>query len=185
MKTLLFLIAFVSSSISIAQSEGSDIGIDGYFGASNFGGSFGIGAKYGIKFKEYFIAGPSLRYQRTWSKNATTGTQGSFNVFGGGGFIHARFQNVLFLGAEVEVLKSPYSYYYYTGGTANNKWVPTAFVGGGFSREFNESWRLNLGIMYDLINNPASPFYNSYFMRRENGTRIPVIYRVAFFFPIS
>lgn len=184
MKKVLFAIAFFTSILSHAQGQGSDVGFDGYFGASNFGGSFGIGAKYGIKFQEYFIAGPSLRYQRTWSNNQVTGTQGSYNVFGGGGFIHARLQNVLFLGVEAELLKSPYNYYYYTGAT-NNKWVPTAFVGGGFSREFNESWRLNLGIMYDLINNPASPFFNSYFMKRKDGSRIPVIYRVAFFFPIS
>lgn len=184
MKSILLIIAIITSTLSFSQSEGSDIGLDGYFGASNFGGSFGIGAKYGIKFKEYFIAGPSLRYQRTWSNNQVTGTQGSFNVFGGGGFLHARIQNVLFLGAEIEMLKSPYNYTFLTGSSAN-KWIPTAFVGGGFSREFNESWRLNLGIMYDVINNPSSPFFNSYFMRRKDGSRIPVIYRVAFFFPIS
>lgn len=182
MKSLLLIIGITLSSLSFAQTEGTDLGIDGYFGASNLGGSFGVGLKYGWKFKENFIAGPSVRYNYAWSKNPTSGLSGNYSVYGGGAFIHARMQNILFAGVEYEALRTPTAYFY----TANQiKWISTLFVGGGFSREFNESWRLNLGIMYDVINNPASPFFNSYIIRRENGTRVPVIYRLAFFFPIS
>jgi hypothetical protein len=38
---------------------------------------------------------------------------------------------------------------------------------------------------YDIINNQNSPFRLSYFMKKANGTLIPVIYRIGFFFPIN
>lgn len=175
---LLFLFSFHLFGL-LGQTEGSEIGFDGYLGASNISGTFGIGAKYGVKFNEYFIAGPSFRYQRTWVN--INGVKGSNNIYGGGGFLHARFYNALFLGTELEFLKSPFNY---TITTSPTQWVPVFFVGGGFSKEFNESWRLNAGIMYDVINHANSPFRQGYIIRRENGTYIPVIYRIAFFFPI-
>lgn len=162
--------------------EGTEIGLDGYFSASTVGGNFGLGVKYGIKFGQYFIAGPSIRVERLWSKNPSAGSQGGVTIYGGGAFFHARFYDALFLGTEIELLKSP-TMYYLTG--SSSRWVPTAFVGGGFSKEFNESWRLNLGIFYDVINSPDSPFYNSYMLSRQNGSRIPLIYRLAVFIPLS
>ena len=48
---------------------GSDIGFDGYVGASNVGGSFGLGVKYGLKTSENLIVGPSVRLQRVWYNN--------------------------------------------------------------------------------------------------------------------
>lgn len=172
------------------ENEGSEIGIDLIASASNLGGTVGGGLKYGVKFGQYFIAGPSVRYQRTWNKNNYTGTQGGFNVYGGGGFLHARFYNALFLGTEFEVLSSPYTsngFYDPTG----NSWVPTLFVGGGFSMEFNEAVRLNVGIMYDVINKANSPFRNTYFVQKKDAATgavagyLPIIYRIAFFFPLN
>ena len=69
-------------------------------------------------------------------------------------------------------------------------WAPTLFLGGGFSMEFNESFRFNAGIMYDVINATNSPFRRSYFIQKKttDGTSagfLPIIYRFAFFFPIS
>ena len=32
-----------------------------------------------------------------------------------------------------------------------NHWVPTAFIGGGFSREFIDLIRINAGVFYDVI----------------------------------
>lgn len=169
---------------SIAQEiEGTEIGIDGYFGASTNGGSFSIGAKYGLKFKENFIAGPSLRFQRNWNSNPVAGFSSSFNVFGVGGFVHGRFANVLFAGAEFEMMRTPFAVSLVTSNGPT--WSPSLFVGGGYSQEFNESFRINAGIMYDVINHVNSPFRQGYFMRNANNVLIPLIYRITFFFVIS
>lgn len=177
------LLSVLIMGSSFAQEiEGTEVGFDGYFGASTLGGSFSIGAKYGFKFREKFIAGPSVRYQRNWSKNPTAGFSSSFNVFGAGVFGHARFGNVLFAGAEFEMMRTPYSL---NGGAIGPAWSPTLFLGGGYSQEFNETFRLNAGIMYDVINSVNSPFRQSYFMRNANNVPIPLIYRITFFFVLS
>ena len=153
MKRFLFVICILCSLNSQAQgAEGTELGLEGTISASNVGGAFGLGVKYGWKFGEYFIAGPSVRYQRSWFQvggNTLSPTNGSFNVFGGGGFIHARFFNALFVGAEAEFLRSPL-----LGNivlTSGSNWSPNLFIGGGYSQEFNERWRINLGVLYDVI----------------------------------
>ena len=179
---LLFTVLYLSTGIKAQNIQGTEIGLDGFFSASTNGGNFSLGAKYGLNFADNFIGGPSVRYQRSWNKNVFTNQQSSYNVYGAGGFIHARFFDVLFAGAELEFLKTPLG----TFGTLGQKsWITTCFIGGGYSQEFNESWRLNVGIMYDVVNSVNSPFRQGYFLKKENGALIPVIYRIAFFFPIS
>lgn len=165
------------------QIEGTEFGIDGFVGASTNGGSFSVGAKYGMKFKENFIAGPSLRLQRNWSNNVVSGIKNAYNVFGVGGFVHGRFANVLFAGAEFELMRTPFG----TQFTVANgpSWSPSLFLGGGYSQEFNESFRINAGIMYDVINHKNSPFRQGYFMRNAQGAFLPLIYRITFFFVLS
>ncbi|MFK7785341.1 MAG: hypothetical protein AB8B56_09500 [Crocinitomicaceae bacterium] len=184
MKTVFIaVISTLMLSTSFAQQvEGTEVGFDGYFGASTNGGSFTIGAKYGLKFNENFIAGPSVRWQRNWNNNAFTGIQGSYNVFGFGGFAHGRFGNVLFAGAEFELMRSPFSLSTVGGGPT---WSPSLFIGGGYSQEFNESFRINAGVMYDVIDHVNSPFRQGYFMRNANNVLIPLIYRIAFFFVLT
>ncbi|GAB5417858.1 MAG: hypothetical protein Crog4KO_23940 [Crocinitomicaceae bacterium] len=175
-----------SLTSSAQTTEGTEIGIDGSFSASNLGGAFGLGLKYGWKFGEYFIAGPSLRYQRTWAVvgiGTSTTSQTHFNLFGGGGFLHARFFNALFVGTEIEFIRTPFQ-----GGfllTGQKNWAPTALLGGGYSMEFNERWRINLGIFYDVIDHQNSPLRQQYFMRNSQGVLLPVLYRINFFFPIG
>lgn len=168
--------------IPVSQRE---IGVDLNFSASNFGGTGGLGLKLGFNINEQFIAGPSIRFQQSWSNgvglNGANGVKSSFAVYGGGGFIHARMLNYFFAGVEVELLSTPFQNGYLM---AQRVWVPTALVGGGFSRAFSPNFRLNAGVMYDVINNVNSPFRQGYFMKRANGTYIPVMYRIAFFFPI-
>ncbi len=187
MKKLLvgFLSVFMLNASFAQEIEGSEFGIDGYFGASNLGGSFSVGAKYGLKFQENFIAGPSIRVQRNWSNNNLTGVSNSFNIFGVGAFGHARFGNVLFAGAEFELMRSPFATSTGTGYSTGPVWTPALFLGGGYSQEFNESFRLNAGVMYDVINHVNSPFRQGYFMRNANNVPIPLIYRITFFFVIS
>lgn len=171
--------------------QGMEIGFDVTASASNFGGDVGIGLKYGINLGEYFIVGPSIRYEYLWWKNyynTTASTTGNYHMYGGGAFVHARFYNAVYLGAEFEMLRSPYQ----TNGLINSlnaTWAPTLFVGGGYSQEFNERIRINAGIMYDVINAANSPFRRSYFVQKKTSTGavtgyLPIIYRIAFFFPI-
>lgn len=184
---LLSFIAFTSNSQGDLRPE---VGFDGYFGGSNFGGSVGIGGKFGFEIGEYFVAGPSLRYHRTWNHNTLTGAKGGFNIFGGGGYLHARFAEVLFVGTEFEVLKSPFSY---NKDGSIGAWIPTWYFGGGYSQLINESWRLNFGVFYDVLDipnpsdptnlNPNSPT-QPYLFRKTNGTIIPMIYRLAIFIPL-
>ncbi len=181
--TLMLSGMIFSTSTNAQEIDGTEFGVDGYFGASTNGGSFTLGAKYGFKFGEYLIAGPSLRYQRSWTKNVTTGAQGGYNVFGGGVFGHARFFNALFVGAEFEMMRTPFIIQTTAGQTKN--WIPTLFIGGGYSQEFNGKFRINAGIMYDIINNLSSPFRQGYFLRNSQNVLLPVIYRIAFFFPLS
>ncbi len=171
--------------------QGSEIGVDVAFTASSNGGNVGLGLKYGAKFGKYIIAGPSVRYDLTWVKNqigTANGQNGKYSVYGGGAFLHGRFFNALFVGAEFEYLRSPYSK---NGAlTGLSTWAPTLFLGGGFSMEFNEKIRLNAGIMYDVINAQNSPFRGSYSITQKdaNGNIVrilPIIYRIAFFIPIG
>lgn len=193
MKWLASVLFFLLVFCSFGQEEETDmeetikevpttmeLGFDGYLGASNLGGAGGIGAKFGYKVNENFIMGPSFRVQRTWSNNI--GQKFGYTIYGGGLWAHARVGNYLFAGAEFEMLKSPLNYFFISDQRA---WVPTFFIGGGFSREFNKAVRINAGVFYDIINNPNSPFGLSYFMRKSNGALIPAIYRIGFFFPIN
>ena len=185
MRTLFItlLSTLMLSSTFAQQIEGTEVGFDGFFGASTNGGSFSIGAKYGLKFREHFIAGPSLRFQRNWSKNQVAGFSSSFNVFGAGGFVHGRFANVLFAGVEFDMMRTPFAASLVTSNGPT--WSPALFIGGGYSQEFNESFRINAGIMYDVINHVNSPFRQGYFMRNAQQVFIPLIYRITFFFVLS
>lgn len=156
-----------------------ELGADLNFSASSFGGTGGLGLKLGFVQREKIILGPSIRYQQSWSN--INGVKTGFAVYGGGGFAHVRLVNYFFLGTEIELLSSPLQY---TIITQTRKWIPVALVGGGFSRAFTQNFRLNAGIMYDLVNHVDSPLRNGYFMKKENGIPIPVIYRIAFFFPL-
>lgn len=181
--TLLLSFIFLLGQINAQEVTGTEFGLDVTFHASTVGGTAGFGAKYGFNFGEYLIAGPSMRYQRSWTKNVSAGTKTGYNVFGGGVFGHARFFNALFVGAEFEMLKSPYTSFGLL--TTSSQWSPTLFVGGGFSMEFNEAWRINAGMMYDVIDHPNSPLRTQYFMKNSQNVLLPVIYRIALFIPLT
>lgn len=185
-RTILCLLVSVTSWLNAQKNiEGIEIGFDGFFSASTVGGSYGIGPKLGFRMNENLILGPSFRFQRSWSNNVN-GNFG-YNIYGGGGFLHGRYGNVLFGGFEFEMLKSPINY---TVINPTRNWVPTLFICGGFSKEFNEIARLNVGLYYDVINHVNSPFRQAYFMKVTNQAGqvvkyVPLIYRISFYFPIS
>lgn len=192
MKEIVSLFIFIvllscNSTFSQTKIEGTEIGFDGSFSVSNLGGTYGIGTKFGFKLNENVILGPSIRFQRTWSTFAggANNTVG-YSIFGGGVWLHYRFANYLFAGAEVEMLNTPNDIIFVTG---QKVWVPTAFIGGGYSHAFDSGLRLNAGVFYDVIDNPRSPFRPGYFMQKNTngvpGALIPVIYRLGIFIPLN
>ncbi|MBL1278817.1 MAG: hypothetical protein COA33_000980 [Fluviicola sp.] len=185
--SLLFIAVFTSYSFSQElTTENPEIGFDLAFSSSTLGGNAGIGLKYSaFQVGDVLVFGPSVRYERTWVKNSFTGVNGGYNVYGGGVFAHTRFYNAIFLGLEYEILKSPFNSNGFLTGV-NSSWAHTLFLGGGFSREFNESFRINAGLMYDVINADNSPFKRSYSISQKdaNGNIVkilPIIFRLAFF----
>ena len=194
-----YLIAFfslflITSSTLFSQKE-YEIGVEiTAASASNLGGSVGGSLKFAIVEDEALAYGPSIRYQYLWSNNTLTGLNANASLFGGGGFLHYRFMEWFFVGSEIEVLKNPFPVI-----DPDKKWSLTAFFGGGLHRDFD--WvKLNVGLLFDaadalrdpLKSNP-SPLRTSYFIQRKNpnpgsgpnGAYLPIIYRIAFFFPIG
>ena len=184
-----FQLIFVLCTFTyVAQTEydGSEIGVELHGGASNQGGTISAGLKYAVILNNNFAVGPSFRLQRTWINN--NGISASANIWGGGIWAHVRYKNALFGGLEFEVIKNPFGPNFQS---AENKWLSTLFLGGGFSKEYNGKIRINLGIFYDIINADNSPFQNSYIIRIKDSQTgstqriLPVIYRINFFFPIG
>jgi len=177
---------------------------------SDFGGSFGGSLKFGFVEDNALAYGPSFRFQYVFSKNTVTGAGGDSFIYGGGGFLHYRFLEWFFLGTEIELLKNPFKN---PEAEPDRDWKVTAFIGGGISRDFGFV-RLNVGLLYDVVDalrdpyttNP-SPLRGDYFIQKKNpqnpqnsqtsqtsqtsqkqyisGGYIPLIYRIAFFFPLN
>ena len=166
--------------------EGLEVGIDGFFGASSLGGSFGLGPKIGLELNENLVVGPTFRYNRFWSSQFGSTQVNKFTMFGAGAFIHGRYKNAVYGGLEFEMIQSRSLV---DISNPDKIWVPTAFVCAGFSREFNGIARVNIGLYYDLFDNENSPFRNAYILtvKDQNGNivdRKPLMYRLSFFFPI-
>lgn len=188
MKHLIAIILLALGLNASAQTtyDGQEIGAEVYAGFSTLGGAFGFELKHASILNKNFAVGPSIRIQRTWSNNL--GQKTNINIWGPGVFAHARYRDMVFAGAEFQILRSPYNFVNYTANP--KKWAPTLFLGGGFCFKLSKSVRLNAAIFYDVINASNSPFRSSYSFKSKNQAgqvvRIfPIIYRVTFFFPIG
>ena len=193
MKKLFFLFIIISTQDLLSQTEitSQELGIEGYFGASNQSGSFAIGPKYGFILNENIAVGPSFRIQRNWSNNL--GNSYSQTVYGGGAFAHIRYKSkgksTVYGAVEFEYLRSPFADINFQNETAK-KWAPTLFLGGGFLVRVNKVVGINAGILYDVINADNSPFRSSYFFKQKNQAGVvtkiyPLIYRLTFLFKLK
>ena len=194
MKKFLFVYLILSIQYFIAQTEitSQELGIEGYFGASNQGGSFGIGPKFGFILNENIAVGPSFRIQRNWSN--LLGNSFSQTVYGGGAFAHIRYKSkgksTVYGAVEFEYLRSPFVDINFQKVTAK-KWAPTLFLGGGFLVRVNNVIGINAGILYDVINANNSPFRSSYIFKVKDPITgkyskiYPVIYRLTFLFKLK
>lgn len=192
MKNFVFCFFIILSSITSAQNvTGTELGFDGFFGASNLGSSFGIGPKFGMLFGENLVVGPSFRIQQTNANNLGVNT--TFKIYGGGLFAHGRFISTgkthLYGGAEFEMLRSPYNFVTFQQLTTN-RWAPTLFLTGGVKIDVAKSVALTAGIYYDLINAQNSPFRSAYSFKIKNEQGqvvqiLPIIYRLSIIFTLS
>ena len=186
---LIFTIQDITAQIDVTSQE---LGIEGYFGASNQGGSFGIGPKFGFILNENIAIGPSFRIQRNWSN--LLGNSFSQTVYGGGAFAHIRYKSkgksTVYGAVEFEYLRSPFVDINFQNDT-EKKWAPTLFIGGGFLVRVNKVVGINAGILYDVINADNSPFRSSYIFKVKDpitGTYskiYPLIYRLTFLFKLK
>lgn len=193
---IIFSFSFFISTVKAQVPNHQELGIEIQAASiSSHGGTLGGALKYAFVSNESFAWGPSLRFQYIWSKNQYLGTSGSKFTWGGGLFAHYRFFNWFFLGAEVEYLKNPYAGY--TTINDKRKWTLTAMLGGGISKEFGPV-RLNVGILYDVVDGLSdphttspSPLSRDYFIKVSNpqspnyGRYLPIIYRIALFIPLN
>ena len=185
---LFFIVHDITSQTVITSQE---LGIEGFFGASNQSGSFGIGPKFGFVLNENIAIGPSFRIQRNWSN--LLGNSFSQTVYGGGAFAHIRYKSngksTVFGAVEFEYLRSPFVDINFQNVTSK-KWAPTLFLGGGFLVRVNNVIGINAGILYDVINADNSPFRSSYFFKQKNQAGVvtkiyPLIYRLTFLFKLK
>lgn len=189
-----FIICFFTLVSSLANGQnitGTELGFDGFFGASNLGSSFGIGPKFGMLFGENLVVGPSFRLQQTNTNNFGVNT--TFRIYGGGVFAHGRFISTgkthLYGGAEFEMLRSPFNFITFQQLTTN-RWAPTLFLTAGAKIDIAKSVALTAGVYYDLINAPNSPFRSAYAIKIKNEQGqvvqiLPIIYRLSIIFTLS
>ncbi len=183
------LFTFQAVSVKAQLIEGTELGVDGFLSGSTLGGAFGMGTKFGFKTSENFIFGPSIRFNRGWASTTFNTIGYNFTNWGAGLFAHGRYGNVLFGGVEAEVMQN--KNIFVNPDAVFKKYVPTVFICGGFSKEFNQLVRVNVGLYYDLINSLNSPYRNAYIISIKDPNtgaivrRLPMIYRISFFFPLT
>jgi hypothetical protein len=192
MKKFVFCFFVLLSSLSFGQNiTGTELGFDGFFGASNLGSSFGIGPKFGMLLGENLVVGPSFRLQQT--NTNFLGVNTTLKIYGGGIFAHGRFVSTgkthLYGGAEFEMLRSPYNFITFQQLTTN-RWAPTLFVTAGAKIDIAKSVALTAGIYYDVINAKNSPFRSAYAIKIKNEQGqvvqiLPIIYRLSIIFTLS
>jgi len=192
MKKFVFCFFVLLSSLSYGQNiTGTELGFDGFFGASNLGSSFGVGPKFGMLFGENLVVGPSFRLQQT--NTNFLGVNTTLRIYGGGIFAHGRFVSTgkthLYGGAEFEMLRSPFNFITFQELTTN-RWAPTLFVTAGAKIDIAKSVALTAGIYYDVINANNSPFRSAYAIKIKNEQGqvvqiLPIIYRLSIIFTLS
>lgn len=194
---LLILFSCLFSMTLYGQVDQPEIGVEiGATSVGTLGGSVGgaIRAGFTEDNEEALAYGIMIRYHHFWNKNNFTGMSGSGSLFGGGAYLHYRFFEWFFVGAELEYVRHPFVVP--QPGVTPRRWALAGFLGGGVHKDFD--WiKMNLGVQYDVVDalrDPLrpSPFRNQYFIRLSNpaqpnagGKYLPIIYRLTFFFPIG
>jgi hypothetical protein len=152
------------------------ISIGGNFGFWMYqgGGSLYLAPKIGYQVKPWFRPGINLTYQYRWGNYGSTKWQD--HVYGGGLFVHFILLKRILLMAEWEVLSTMVQ----PGGLAEpfRKPVNMLFIGAGYNQPMGKVGYFSMSLLYDVLNNPYSP-YRSQYIFRNGVTPIPLIIRIG------
>lgn len=138
-------------------------------------GSIYLGPRVGYKVTEWFRPGISLNYQYRWANFGSS--KWSDHVIGGGVFANFILFKRLLLAAEWEILNTTA----YPGGFAEpfRTNVNMLFIGAGYNQPIGRVGFFSVGLYYDLINHPYSPYRSQYLFRLGNEP-LPMIMRIGF-----
>ncbi len=142
-------------------------------------GSIYLGPRIGYNVKPWFRPGISINYQYRWANYGSV--QWSDNVIGGGVFAHFIVLKRILLAAEWEIVNTTA----YPGGMAEpfRTNVNMLWIGAGYNQPIGRVGYFMVGVMFDLLNHPYSP-YRSQYIIRSGSTPIPMILRMGVGFGI-
>jgi hypothetical protein len=167
--SILLLLAGAAQSQGISRNEPrfSDRLVFG----GNFGLSFGsytsilVAPTVGYRVTDNFTAGLGLSYQY-WRDNFYDVSNSIY-----GGMLYGRY-NVfkgLFVEADFEMNNTlAYTFDNLGGYTSERKWIPSLLLGGGYYTGGNVGG-FYISVLYDVIQNPNSPYYQIPIFRIGGG----------------
>lgn len=164
-KVLLLIIFFGAVSTTlIAQNELSQLP----FGKRLvFGGGLGlqfgdvtayqVSPTVGYRATEKLTVGLNFQYQSiTYKYSKFGGTDETYNSFGYGPFANYFINENLFVLVEGLILEADYVDFRTL--RVGHGTIPHFFVGGGYAQRFGNGSYFSIGIKYDLIQDPRSPY---------------------------
>lgn len=155
---------------------------DRLFTGGNFGFNISNGLMYlelapilGYKVNDNFSTGVSGKYLY-WGPASKNSPFSSFKYYGGGLFGRYRVSESILATAEYELLNvqdlNPNS-----GSFGERTFSNVFLLGAGYTNEIANNLNVQLFLLYDVIDDPNSPYRYNYIFG-PNG--IPVIYRIGF-----
>jgi hypothetical protein len=162
---VLLLYAFVAPA---QQQDKPSFGDRIYFGG-NFGLNFGsnfteveLSPLAGYKLTEQFSVGLGVTYIYFKEKIPQYNFSYETSIYGGNVFARYFFVENLFAHVETGALNLdvPQPFYPYT---LHREWVQNLLVGGGYRSQIGENSSFIIMLLYDLIDDPNSPYQNPIF----------------------
>jgi hypothetical protein len=175
------LLAVFSCLFQLAKAQDEEPQTKGFdksklFFGGNFGASFGsytfinVSPQVGYQFNKYFAAGlgvnliySSLRYDDAYGNTLYKDKSGYTGLA-----LFARAFPVRFLYLQVQ---PEYNYTWWTREYSNgypsdkfNGFVPSVLVGGGVAIPTGQRGAFLVGVSYDLVQDPRSPYGNGMFL---------------------
>lgn len=146
---LLFIIAL--STLSSAEAK-NKFYFGGGIGASMSSAytQFTVQPLVGYKINSHLSVGLQGNYQYLKDKHYSP----SFETYNYGGSLFSRLRIFKPIYAHAEYALLNYGQY----GTEQRIWVPMLLVGGGYSHSLGSNARLNLQILFDILQNENSPY---------------------------
>ena len=166
---LAFLLFGFSAYAQQQQQSKKDFWEKVYFGG-NFGLNFGtnftvveVSPLVGYKITEQFSMGVGATYIYYKEKIPQYNFSYETSIYGGDVFARYFFVENLFAHVESGALNlevPDYSSYPYS---LKRRWVPNLLVGGGYRSSIGENSSFLIMILYDVIDDPDSPYQNPIF----------------------